>query len=57
MREPIRLHRHGQFGPAGKRHYIGWGGADVDVMSASCMASDQLKLAGPADRLAAAGGR
>jgi hypothetical protein len=33
------------------------GGADMDVVGAGYVASDQLKLAGSADRLAAAGGR
>jgi hypothetical protein len=33
------------------------GGADVDVIGASYVTSDQLKLAGSADRLTAAGGR
>ena len=32
-------------------------GVDMDLIGASHLASDQLKLAGPADRLAAAGGR
>lgn len=42
-----------------KRHPkdAGTSAPDVDVMGASCVTSDQVKLAGSADRLAAAGGR